>query len=93
MKQAIFNNEVIAESDNTHVVDSYVYFPEDSVKKDFLKDSDHTSVCPYKGNASYYHVSVNGKDSNNAAWTYKNPKEGYEKIQRFIAFWKDVKIA
>eukprot|EP00028_Trichosphaerium_sp_Am-I-7-wt_P013649 CAMPEP_0168510710 /NCGR_PEP_ID=MMETSP0405-20121227/1636_1 /TAXON_ID=498012 /ORGANISM="Trichosphaerium sp, Strain Am-I-7 wt" /LENGTH=94 /DNA_ID=CAMNT_0008528617 /DNA_START=25 /DNA_END=309 /DNA_ORIENTATION=+ len=91
-KKAIFNNVVIAESSNTVVVEGNHYFPADSLKQEYFKDSSHTSGCPWKGLASYKTVSVNGKESENAAWFYKEPKAAASNIKGHFAFWKGVKV-
>jgi len=95
--KAVWENQTIAESDETVVIEGNHYFPPDSVKREFLEDSDHTSICPWKGDASYYHVVVNGKRNENAAWYYSVPKEGsVERVghdfANYVAFWNEVKI-
>ena len=92
MKKAIYNDTVIAESDKTTEASSYDYFPMDSINMKYLKDNDHSSVCPFKGTARYFDVVVEDKKSVNAAWIYPVPKEGFEYIKNHIAFWKDVKV-
>lgn len=93
MVKAIWNGEVIAESSKTEVVDGNHYFPPDKIKKEFFLASTHTSVCGYKGTASYNSLSVGGKVNENAVWFYPNPKAGFEKISNHFAFWKGVKVA
>jgi uncharacterized protein (DUF427 family) len=90
--KAIWNNQVIADSDDTIVIEKNYYFPPDSVRMEFLSDSDTTSVCPWKGNASYYDITVEGKTNRDAAWYYPDPKEAAEHIKGYIAFWKGVEI-
>lgn len=90
--KAIFNNKVIAESDETVVVEGNHYFPPNSVHMEFLKESGTTSTCPWKGLASYYTVEVGDKVSTDAAWIYKEPKEAAGEIKGYIAFWKEVEI-
>ncbi len=90
--KAIWNNEVIAESDETVVVEGNHYFPASSVKQDFFRESDHQTVCPWKGNASYYHVQVGDTANINAAWYYPSPKPAADNIKGYIAFWKGVKV-
>lgn len=92
MPKAIWNGKVIAESNDTEVVEGNHYFPADSVKKEFLKRSDTTSVCPWKGTASYYHVDVDGSMNSDAAWYYPDPKEAARHITNRIAFWKGIQI-
>lgn len=90
--KAIWNNEIIAESNDTIVVENNHYFPENTVKKEFLKGSDTHTTCPWKGEASYYTLTVNGKDNKDAAWYYPNPKPAARNIQNYIAFWKGVTV-
>ena len=90
--KAIWNNQVIAESDDTVVLEGNHYFPADSIKKNFFVDSELHSTCPYKGEASYYTVSVDGKENKNSAWYYPTTKSGYEKIAGRVAFWRGVKV-
>lgn len=90
--KAIWNNQVIAESDNTVVVEGNHYFPPDAVKKQFLKSSGTHSTCPWKGKASYYSIDVEGNVNEDAAWYYPEPKEAAKQIKDHIAFWKGVKV-
>ena len=92
MAKAIWKNQVIAESDATVIVDGNHYFPPESVRKEFFSDSAAHPVCPYKGTASYYTLVVDKKENPDSAWYYTIPKEGYEKIKNYIAFWKGVEI-
>jgi uncharacterized protein (DUF427 family) len=92
MAKALWSGKVIAESAATVVVEGNHYFPPDAVKKQFLKSSDHTSICPWKGTARYYHVEVDGLRNNNAAWYYPDPKPAAAEIKDRIAFWKGVRI-
>ena len=90
--KAIFNGTVIAESSRTILVEGNHYFPPEDVKKEYLENSSYTSTCPWKGQASYYHVQVQGVSSENAAWYYPSPKEKARHIQGYVAFWKDVRV-
>lgn len=90
--KAIWNNQVIAESDQTKIVEGNHYFPIESVNKDFFRESDHHSVCPWKGTASYYHVQVEGDINQNAAWFYPTTKEAAKHIEGYVAFWKGVEV-
>jgi len=85
--KAIYNDQIIAESDETVIIEGNHYFPTDSVKKDFLIESNTFTICPWKGIASYYHLVVNGEKVNNAAWYYRNPRPLAEDIKGYIAFW------
>lgn len=91
--KAVFNNVIIAESDNTVVVEGNHYFPPQSLKKEYFTASDHKSTCPWKGLASYYSVNVDGKTDANAAWYYKSPSEAAKEIKDHVAFWKGVKVS
>jgi uncharacterized protein (DUF427 family) len=90
--KAIWNNRVIAESDDTIVVERNHYFPKESVKTEFLKDSGTHTTCPWKGKASYYTLDVDGKQNPDAAWYYPEPKPEAANIGNYIAFWKGVEI-
>jgi uncharacterized protein (DUF427 family) len=90
--KAIWENEVIAESNDTVVVENNHYFPANSVKKEFLRDSDTHTVCPWKGLASYYSIEVRGRQNKDAAWYYPDPKEAANNIKGRIAFWKGVTV-
>ncbi|QYH40108.1 DUF427 domain-containing protein [Algoriphagus sp. NBT04N3] len=90
--KAIWNNQVIAESDQTVVIEGNHYFPRETVKKEYLKESDTHSTCPWKGQASYYSVLVDGELNKDAAWYYPDPKPAASVIKDRIAFWKGVKV-
>jgi len=92
MVRAVWNDKVIAESDKTEIVEGNHYFPPESVKKEFLKKSEHQTHCPWKGEASYYNLDVSGKINENAAWFYLEPKEAAKNIKDYIAFWNGVEI-
>ncbi len=90
--KAIWHNEVIAESENTIVVEGNHYFPPESVSKDYLEASKKHTSCPWKGEASYFNLDVNGNKNEGAAWYYPEPKEAANKIKNYIAFWKGVQV-
>jgi uncharacterized protein (DUF427 family) len=92
MPKAIWNGTVIAESDDTVVVERNHYFPRDSVRADLLKPSATTSVCGWKGTASYYSIEVDGKTNADAVWYYPEPKDAAKEIKDRIAFWKGVEV-
>ena len=92
MAKAIWGGKTIAESNDTVVVEGNQYFPPTSVRRDFLKSSSHTSICPWKGTAHYYHVEVDGMKNENAAWYYPEPKAAAAEIKDHIAFWKGVTV-
>ena len=92
MVQAKWNGDVIADSDDTVVVENNHYFPRADVKMDRLVPSDTTSHCPWKGDASYYSIRADGVTNADAAWTYEKPKEAASEIEGRIAFWKGVEV-
>lgn len=92
MIQAIWNGEVIAESDDTVIVEGNHYFPRSSVNAAYLTDSDTTSFCGWKGDCSYHHLTVSGKVNPDAVWYYADPYPKAEKIRDRVAFWKGVTV-
>jgi uncharacterized protein (DUF427 family) len=90
--KAIWNKAVIAESEDTIIVENNHYFPSDTVKKEFLKTSDTHTTCPWKGEASYIGIEVEGKLNKDAAWYYPDPKEAAKEIKGYVAFWKGVEV-
>jgi uncharacterized protein (DUF427 family) len=90
--KAIWNGAVIAESDDGVVVEGNYYFPLESVKKQFLTETETQSVCPWKGVASYYDVVVDGKTNKDAAWYYPTPKPAAEQVKNRVAFWRGVRV-
>ena len=90
--KAIWNNEVVAESTNTVIVEGNHYFPPESLNKDYFKESNTRTTCPWKGKASYYHLEVEGDTNHDAAWYYADPKEAASEIKDHVAFWKGVEI-
>jgi uncharacterized protein (DUF427 family) len=90
--RARWNGTIIAESDATVVVEGNHYFPPDSLSRELLVDSSTTSVCPWKGTASYYTLSVNGEENPDAAWYYPQPKDAAAEIKDHVAFWRGVTI-
>lgn len=90
--KAIWNGVTLAESDDTIVIENNHYFPPNSVNKRYLQASDHTSVCPWKGNAQYYTVVVDENENKNAGWYYPEPKEKAKEIKGYVAFWNGVEV-
>jgi len=86
MPKAMWNGVVLAESDKYEMVEGNVYFPPESVKKDYFRDSDTDSECPWKGHADYYDVVVGGNTSKDAAWYYPDPKPAPKQIKGYVAF-------
>jgi uncharacterized protein (DUF427 family) len=92
MARAVWNGKVIAESDDTIIVEGNHYFPAGSVDPAFLSSSAHHTTCYWKGVASYYDVVVDGQVNRNAAWYYPSPSSAAEQIKDYIAFWHGVNI-
>ncbi len=90
--KAIWNGVVIAESDQTIVVEGNHYFPPSAVNRDYLRESSTHTVCPWKGTASYYTLEVDGKINTDAAWYYPDPKPAAANITNYIAFWRGVQV-
>ena len=90
--KAIWNNQIIAESDDTIVVENNHYFPADSVKKEFFRESSTHTVCPWKGTASYYSLEVEGQENKDAAWFYPQASDLAKNIENYVAFWKGVEV-
>ena len=92
MPRAIWNGKVIAESDDTVIVEGNHYFPLESVKREYLAESDTHTVCPWKGVASYYTLEADGERNVDAAWYYPEPKHGADKVRARVAFWRGVNV-
>ncbi len=92
MPKAIWNDVVLAESDDTVVVEGNHYFPPDAINAEHFEDSSASSVCPWKGTASYYDVVVDGERNAKAAWYYPQPKDAASEIKDHVAFWKGVRV-
>jgi uncharacterized protein (DUF427 family) len=90
--KATWHGTTIAESDDTVVVEGNHYFPADSIRKEFLRQSNRHTHCPWKGEASYYDIAVDGALHEGAAWYYPDPKEAAANIRGRVAFWKDVVV-
>ncbi|MEQ8550591.1 MAG: DUF427 domain-containing protein [Cyclobacteriaceae bacterium] len=90
--KAYWNDELIAESKETVIIEGNHYFPESAIKRGFFKESKKHTVCPWKGTANYYTISVNGKENTDAAWYYPNANELAKNIEGHVAFWKGVEI-
>lgn len=92
MVKAVWNGATIAESDETIVVEDNHYFPRDAVNAELLVPSATTTVCPWKGTASYYSLVVDGAENRDAAWYYPETKPAADEIRDRIAFWKGVEV-
>ena len=92
MVTAVWNNTVIAESDETVVVEGNHYFPPESIRREHLRPNDRTTVCPWKGTASYYDLVVDGEVNSAAAWTYQEPSDAAAAIKDHVAFYGSVDV-
>jgi len=92
MARATWNGVTLAESDDTVVVEGNHYFPPESIDRRFFKPSENSTVCPWKGEAAYYNIEVNGEVNQDAAWHYRDPKPAAARIKGRIAFWKGVTV-
>lgn len=92
MAKATWQGVVIAQSDRTEIVEGNHYFPPSSVQRELLRDSAAHTHCPWKGEASYYDIVVDGHENKDAAWYYPAPKDAAKQIAGHIAFWKGVKV-
>jgi len=92
MPRAMWKGQVIAESDDTVIVEGNHYFPQASLNRDFFKSSSTTSVCGWKGTAQYFDVEVDGQVNRDAAWYYPDPKPAAENIRDRVAFWRGVQV-
>ncbi|MFW5770825.1 MAG: DUF427 domain-containing protein [Spirochaetota bacterium] len=90
--KALLNGKILAESTNTILLEGNHYFPPDSVKWDYFSKSDYEYTCPWKGDAEYYHIEVEGEKKENGAWSYPEPKDAAEKISVHVAFDRSVKV-
>lgn len=92
MAKAIWNDTIIAESEDTIIVEGNHYFPVESVNQAFLRPNDQHTTCFWKGVANYCDIEVNGKTNPGAAWYYPEPNDAAKQIQNHVAFWKGVKV-
>jgi uncharacterized protein (DUF427 family) len=92
MARAIWNGKVVAESDQIEEVEGNVYFPESSLKREYFRPSSSTSTCPWKGQARYLSLLIDGQDNQDAAWYYPDPKPAARKIKGYVAFWRGVEV-
>ena len=90
--KAIWNGQIVAESDDIVTVEGNAYFPASSLRQEFVQHSSHTSVCPWKGTAQYYSLNVGGQTNKDAVWYYKEPKQAAADIMGRVAFWKGVSV-
>ena len=90
--KAVWNNQIIAQSGETKVIEGNHYFPPGSVKHEYFTPSDTHSTCHWKGEASYYNVVVDGEENADAAWYYPTPSDAAAEIKDHVAFWKGVEV-
>ncbi|MBK6265904.1 DUF427 domain-containing protein [Marivirga sp. S37H4] len=90
--KAIWNDTILAESDETIVIEGNHYFPPSSINKEYFTKSNTHTICPWKGEASYYNIVVEDKDNIDAAWYYPEAKDMAKKIENYVAFWKGVEV-
>lgn len=91
--KAVWKGAVIAKSDQTVVVEGNHYFPPTAVNHDLIRSSDYSTMCGWKGRASYYDIMVDGQTNKDAAWYYPEPKEKAKQIAGYLAFWKGVQVS
>lgn len=92
MAKAIWNGTVLAESNQTVMVEGNHYFPPESLNKAYFREASNTTVCPWKGTANYFDIVVDGKENKGAAWIYKQPKPAAKNIANHVAFWRGVQV-
>lgn len=92
MAKAIWNGCVLAQSDVFEVVENNIYFPLESINKEFFENSETETICAWKGTAHYYHIQVNGQVNVDAAWYYPEPKDAAANIKEYVAFWRGVEV-
>ncbi len=90
--KAIWNGQIIAESEHTIVVEGNHYFPPDALKKEFFEESETHTTCSWKGVASYFNIVVGEAKNKDAAWYYPEPKDAAKNIKGYVAFWRGVKV-
>ncbi len=90
--KALWNETVLAESDETVVVEGNHYFPPDAINRQYFRDNSMHTVCPWKGKASYYDIVVGDQVNQGGAWTYPSPSQAAKQIEGYIAFWRGVRV-
>jgi uncharacterized protein (DUF427 family) len=91
--KAIWNGKVIAQSDETIVIESNHYFPSNAIASEFFIESNYTTHCSWKGEANYFSIVIDGNTNQDAAWYYANPKDAAKEITGMVAFWRGVEIS
>jgi uncharacterized protein (DUF427 family) len=90
--RAVWNGVVLAESEDTIVVEGNHYFPDAALRREYFTPSASKSLCPWKGIASYYSITVNGATNPNAGWYYPHPSPLARKIKNRVAFWNGIEV-
>jgi len=90
--KAIWNDQILAESNETIVIKNNHYFPPSSLNLEYFTESETTTICPWKGTANYYTIAVGSEKNEDAAWYYPLPKEAASEIRNYVAFWRGVNI-
>ena len=90
--KAVWNGVVLADSEETIVIEGNHYFPPSSIMREYFAASNTQSVCPWKGTASYYHIQVQGETNSDAAWVYPETSEAARQIEGYVAFWKGIEV-
>jgi uncharacterized protein (DUF427 family) len=90
--KAVWNGAILAESDETIVVEGNHYFPSETANREYFRESNTHTVCPWKGTASYYDIIVDGNVNRDAAWTYPAASKAAKRIEGYIAFWRGVRV-
>jgi len=90
--KAVWHGQVVAESDDTFVIEGNHYFPRESLQQEYLRESTTTTVCPWKGTAHYYSLVVDGETNADAVWYYPQPKAAAAEIEGRVAFWRGVQL-
>lgn len=88
----MWNGEVIAESNETINIEGNQYFPRNTIKEQYFESSDTHTICPWKGQASYFTLNVNGGQNKDAAWYYPDAKDAAKGFEGYVAFWKGVEV-
>ena len=92
MPKATWNGAVLAESERTQLVEGNHYFPPESLNREYFRESDKQTECPWKGTASYFDIVVDGQTNKDAAWYYPAPKPAAKNIEAHVAFWNGVTV-
>lgn len=92
MPKAVWNEAILAESDDVITLEGNVYFPPGSINRQYFEQNDRHTTCPWKGLASYYDIEVDGKVNRDAVWYYPSPKKAAQHIKGYVAFWRGVQV-